>query len=78
MTIARLKLAFTFDCPNCGKRNTASSVIHEFTAEEAEKYSERMGFLPHVGDVVGRPDEVTCEHCQTTFQALCEHEDDQD
>jgi transcription elongation factor Elf1 len=65
-----VRLAFAFDCPNCGKENFVSSVMHEFTREEQEEMTPELGERPQTGKWVTHPERVTCQACNHEFVAL--------
>ena len=65
-----LNPAFTWICDHCGKRNYTRGVVKEMSPEDATKFKQETG----VGDFEGGefmmlPEEVTCTHCETKYEA---------
>lgn len=64
-----MRLAFAFDCPECGAENFIDSVPHEFSHDEVEDFKEETGERPEMGDWVTFPETVECCKCHAEFEA---------
>lgn len=69
-----IDLAYAWNCPHCGHRNYAESVIAEITPEEKENHYEQLGCITgevaKTGDWVTHPDEDDCGKCGRTISLL--------
>lgn len=65
-----VRLAFSFDCAQCGQENFVNSVMHEFTPAEQAEYAEELGERPQTGSWLTHPDHVTCQSCGAEFRAV--------
>ena len=67
-----LHQAFVWDCDECGRENFCRAVVAEFSEEQKAEVAEDWDLSPEelrTGLWMTRPDEVTCTHCGTTFEA---------
>jgi hypothetical protein len=65
-----VRLAFAFDCPECGAENFVRSVLHEFSPDEQTEMAEDLGERPQTGGWVTHPEQVACARCGVEFRAV--------
>jgi transcription elongation factor Elf1 len=65
-----VRLAFAFDCPECGQENFARSVFHEFSQDEQAEMADELGERPQTGKWITNPEHVICSKCGSQFIAL--------
>jgi len=64
-----MRAAYEWTCPNCGRDNFERAVVAEFSQEERAEMVADHGIEEFdTGDFVSRPDEVTCQHCDSEFE----------
>lgn len=72
-----LRIAFEWDCPECGELNFTSSVPAELNADERQEVAEALG-----GNMVEAwavaPDEVECDLCGGSFLVRGDDGDEDD
>jgi hypothetical protein len=73
VTKVELHSAYCWTCDECGRDNFVRSIVAELSAEDRAEGARQMGCDPAdivTGEWATRPDEVTCQHCGTMFEAL--------
>jgi transcription elongation factor Elf1 len=65
-----VRLAFSFDCPECGQENFVRSVLHEFSPDEQRELAEDIGEKPQTGSWITHPEQVICGNCKAEFRAI--------
>ena len=67
----KLHAVLGWTCPACGECNYVEPVLMETTEEERRELYARHGLNPdkykHKPAWYGRPEEVTCPHCNVDF-----------
>ena len=63
-----MRLAYVWDCEECGRENFERAVVYELSPEE-KKELEGAGEIPETGNWMSHPEHVTCKHCQSEFTA---------
>jgi len=70
MKTVEVQLAFSFQCPECGRENFVRSVMHEFTPDEQKEMAEDLGEKPQTGHWLTHPEHVLCGKCGSQFVAI--------
>jgi protein-arginine kinase activator protein McsA len=65
----QLQTAFTYVCPNCGKRNFVKGINMEQSKEDEELFKNQIN---KEGYFVVIPEIVTCYNCKTSFESVDE------
>jgi rubredoxin len=65
-----VRLAFSFECPDCGAETFVNSVLHEFGPDEQAELTEELGERPETGGWITHPDQVTCHRCRHEYKAV--------
>ena len=65
-----VRLAFAFDCAQCGRENFVKSVLHEFSPAEQAEMAEDLGEKPQTGKWITHPEHVVCSNCGAGFRAI--------
>lgn len=65
-----LRLAYEWDCPECGRQQFHRGMVFDGPPEEKEEIREELGVQPwEEGTLMTSPDYVTCKDCGETFKA---------
>jgi DNA-directed RNA polymerase subunit RPC12/RpoP len=63
-----LRLAYAWDCPDCGREVFERGIVPEMAPEDLAKLREEHGVEPWMeGDFLLAPEEVKCPHCGSRF-----------
>jgi rubredoxin len=75
-----LRLAYAWDCPDCGREVFERGIVPEMAPEDMAKLREEHGVEPWMeGDFLLAPDEVKCPFCKSRFcVANPPHEEEED
>lgn len=65
-----VRLAFAYDCAQCGRENFVHSVLHEFSPDEQADMAEELGEKPQTGSWITHPEHVKCGFCGAEFRAV--------
>ncbi|REJ65821.1 MAG: hypothetical protein DWQ31_16545 [Planctomycetota bacterium] len=66
--IVEMHPAYLWDCPECGREKFERSIVVERSPETIAELREDLGIEQwEEGDFVMIPSQVTCDHCQLTF-----------
>ena len=68
--IVEVRLAFAFNCAQCGQENFVNSVMHEFGPDEQAEMAEDLGEKPQTGNWITHPEHVKCCRCGAEFRAV--------
>lgn len=63
-----LRLAYAWDCDECGEENFERAVVYEVSPAEKAELAER-GLPSDTGNWLTPPEHVTCRGCGAAFQA---------
>lgn len=64
-----LHLAFSWDCPNCGREQFTRGVQPEFSPEDLERIRVEKGVDPELcGSFLMQPEKVCCAECEQWFE----------
>jgi hypothetical protein len=67
----RLRPAYAWDCPDCGREVFERGVVPEMSEEDMEELREQDGVGPlEEGDFVMMPETVECPHCHSRFATV--------
>jgi rubredoxin len=73
-----LRLAYTWDCPDCGREVFERGIVPEMAPEDLAKMREEHGVEPWMeGEFLLAPDEVKCPHCKSRFSVLNSRDEDE-
>ena len=69
MKIVNLSVAYTWLCPECGRRNFAQGIDpKDLTKEELEAARAALGIEPwEAGELITIPAQVVCRKCNIAF-----------
>lgn len=71
MKKAELKVAYVYDCDECGTENFVRSVVYEFDDETAGEMKVDYGIEDwEEGEWCSIPDEVQCKFCKTKYKTI--------
>lgn len=71
MNDAILFPAYHWECQECGCDNFEKGYIPELDDDQLQELKEEMGMEDSTADyIVGMPEEVTCQFCDKTYQAM--------
>ena len=65
---AELRLAYSWDCDECGAENFERSIVYELSPEEKAELEE-MDEVAETGNWISHPERVTCKKCGAEFEA---------
>jgi DNA-directed RNA polymerase subunit RPC12/RpoP len=67
----RLRPAYSWDCPDCGREIFIRGIVPEMSLEDEKNFRDEHGVeLWEEGDFVLMPQEVTCPYCNAHFQCV--------
>jgi len=70
MESVELMQAFSWICPNCGKRNFTRAIGWEGSPEDEIRLKGELGVpFDEEGDLVSVPTKVVCGNCDTEYKS---------
>jgi hypothetical protein len=68
--IVEMRIAYVWDCENCGTENFERAVVYEFSPEEiADAIADGDSELAQTGNWMTHPNHVKCRKCSAEFAA---------
>ena len=64
-----MRLAYAWDCENCGAEHFERAIIYELSPEEIAELREAGEETPVTGNWVSNPTHVKCDKCGAEFEA---------
>jgi hypothetical protein len=62
-----IRLAYAWDCEDCGRENFERAVVYELSPDERRELLEQ-GDSPETGNWLVPPERVKCHHCGSEFE----------